>query len=110
MTKEEFIEKWTVLYQDETVFEEIKKFMENDLKELFDVNSDGPILCQLKDTSEDEKVLIRESINGLKYLIFDNDSISFARTGNEIGVYETIHFDGSNGKMILESWVNDQII
>jgi|LauGreDrversion4_2_1035121.scaffolds.fasta_scaffold10335_16 hypothetical protein len=67
----------------------------------------GALLCYVKDTIENEKTLIRESKNGLKYLIFDNDSISYARVGINIGEYETIHFDGTNGKIILDSWCND---
>ena len=67
----------------------------------------GSLQCVLKDTIENEKILVRESKNGLKYLIFDDELISYARVGNEIGVYETIHFNGTNGKAIISSWCND---
>ena len=61
----------------------------------------GSLLCWLKDSAEDEKVLVRESKNGLKYLIFDNETISYGRVGENIGEYDVIHFNGTNGKSIL---------
>lgn len=76
-------------------------------KALSQVAVSGALLCYTKDTIENEKTLIRDSKNGLKYLIFDNDTISYARVGINMGEYETIHFDGTNGKLILESWCND---
>jgi len=63
--------------------------------------------CWVKDTVEEEKILVRESENGLKYLIFDDESISYARVGKKIGEHETIHFDETNGKNILEAFIND---
>lgn len=63
--------------------------------------------CYFKITQENEKTLIRESINGKKYLIFDKDSISYARVGHKIGEYETIEYDGSNGDLILMEWIKD---
>jgi uncharacterized membrane protein YvbJ len=76
-------------------------------KALSQIAVSGALLCYVKDTIESEKTLIRDSKNGLKYLIFDNDTISYARVGINIGEYETVHFDGTNGKLILELWGND---
>jgi len=67
----------------------------------------GSLLCWIKDTVENEKVLVRESKNGLKYLIFDDEVISYGRVGDKIGEYETIHFDGTNGMTIISAWSND---
>ena len=78
-----------------------------DTKALSQIDVSGALLCYVKDTIESEKTLIRDSKHGLKYLVFDNDTISYARVGVNIGEYETIHFDGTNGKLILESWCND---
>jgi hypothetical protein len=74
--------------------------------DLFGVS--GSLNCWVKDTAENEKILVRESENGLKYLIFDDDSISYARVGKKIGEHETIHFNGKNGKSILEAFSNDR--
>lgn len=68
----------------------------------------GSLNCWVKDTVENEKILVRECENGLKYLIFDDESISYGRVGKKIGEYETIHFDGTNGKSILEAFSNDR--
>lgn len=68
----------------------------------------GSLICWVKDTAENEKILIRESKNGLKYLIFDDDSISYAKLGKKIGEYEIIHFDETNGKSILAEFSNDR--
>lgn len=73
--------------------------------DLFGVN--GSLNCWVKDTVENEKILVRESENGLKYLIFDDECISYGRVGKKIGEYETIHFDGTNGKSILEAFSNN---
>ena len=67
----------------------------------------GSLLCWVKDTVEGEKILIRESQNGLKYLIFDDELISYGRVGKKIGDSETIHFDGTNGLSVIRAWSND---
>ncbi|MCC7514592.1 MAG: hypothetical protein IT212_07850 [Bacteroidia bacterium] len=67
----------------------------------------GALPCWVKDSADNEKILVRESKNGLKYLIFDDELISYGRVGNDIGDYEAIHFDGTNGKSIISAWSND---
>lgn len=66
------------------------------------------IHCTFKKSVEDENILVRSTVNGLKYLIFDNECISYARVGNKIGEYETIHFDGSNGNSLIENWTDEK--
>jgi len=83
------------------------KFAEQQVKKLTMPDVKGSLNCWVKDTVENEKILVRESENGLKYLIFDDDSISYARIGNKIGEHETIHFNETNGKTILEAFTND---
>ena len=78
------------------------------VKKLNIVDVSGSLNCWVKDTTENEKILVRESENGLKYLIFDDDSISYARVGKKIGEHETIHFNEKNGKSILEAFSNDR--
>jgi hypothetical protein len=67
----------------------------------------GLLRCWLKDSADGEKILVRESKNGFKYLIFDNETVSYCRVGKNVGEYNTVCYDGKNGKSILEAWGND---
>ena len=60
----------------------------------------------IKHTVENEITLVHKDKDGLHYLVFDNELISYGHVGNKIGEYSSLHFNGENGLEIINCFLN----
>lgn len=61
--------------------------------------------CYGSTAMDGEKLLTRQTDKGIKHLIFDNEMICYGFIGKTPGDYESIFYDGTNGKLIMEKFM-----